>query len=97
MAMSGAGMVFDYRGCRVLVTGGSNGIGACIARAFLDAGAHVTITGTRPQPDDYESDLIAQALEQTGWNKNRAARLLGLNRTTLIEKIKKTGLKDPSS
>ena len=47
--------------------------------------------------DDYESDLIAQALEQTGWNKNRAARLLGLNRTTLIEKIKKKGLKDPSS
>jgi len=33
--------------------------------------------------------LIEQALEQTQWNKNRAAGLLGLNRTTLIEKIKK--------
>ncbi len=46
----------------------------------------------RDTVDDYETDLILQALEQTHWNKNRAARLLGLNRTTLIEKIKKKGL-----
>jgi DNA-binding NtrC family response regulator len=45
--------------------------------------------------DEIESDLILQALEQTHWNKNQAARLLGLNRTTLIEKIKKKGLKPP--
>jgi DNA-binding NtrC family response regulator len=43
----------------------------------------------------YETDLILQALEQTHWNKNRAAQLLGLNRTTLIEKIKKKGLEGP--
>ena len=43
--------------------------------------------------DDFETDLILQALEQTHWNKNQAARLLGLNRTTLLEKIKKKGLK----
>jgi len=42
--------------------------------------------------DRFEADLILQALEQTHWNKNRAAQLLGLNRTTLIEKIKKKGL-----
>jgi len=47
--------------------------------------------------DDFEAKLILQALEQTGWNKNRAAQLLGLNRTTLIEKIKKKGLEEPSS
>jgi DNA-binding NtrC family response regulator len=40
----------------------------------------------------FESDLIEQALEHTHWNKNRAAGLLGLNRTTLIEKIKKRGI-----
>ncbi|MBW2270107.1 MAG: sigma-54-dependent Fis family transcriptional regulator [Deltaproteobacteria bacterium] len=45
--------------------------------------------------DEIESDLILQALEQTHWNKNQAAQLLGLNRTTLIEKIKKKGLKPP--
>jgi DNA-binding NtrC family response regulator len=42
--------------------------------------------------DDFEADLIRQALEHTQWNKNRAAQLLGLNRTTLLEKIKKKGL-----
>jgi DNA-binding NtrC family response regulator len=42
--------------------------------------------------DDFESELIRQALERTQWNKNRAAQLLGLNRTTLLEKIKKKGL-----
>ena len=39
-----------------------------------------------------ETDLIVQALERTRGNKNQAARLLGLNRTTLLEKIKKKGL-----
>jgi DNA-binding NtrC family response regulator len=39
-----------------------------------------------------ETQLIVQALERTHWNKNRAAQLLGLNRTTLLEKIKKRGL-----
>jgi DNA-binding NtrC family response regulator len=46
--------------------------------------------------DDFETDLILQALEQTHWNKNQAARLLGLNRTTLLEKIKKKGLEHRS-
>jgi DNA-binding NtrC family response regulator len=42
--------------------------------------------------DDFESDLIRQAMEQSRGTKNRAAQLLGLNRTTLLEKIKKKGL-----
>jgi DNA-binding NtrC family response regulator len=42
--------------------------------------------------DRFEAELILRALEQTHWNKNQAARLLGLNRTTLLEKIKKKGL-----
>jgi transcriptional regulator with PAS, ATPase and Fis domain len=37
----------------------------------------------------YEKDLILSALEKTDWNKNRAAQLLGIKRTTLIQKIKK--------
>jgi len=48
---------FDYSGTRVLVTGGSNGIGLAVATAFRETGAHVTITGTRPSPDDYDHDL----------------------------------------
>jgi DNA-binding NtrC family response regulator len=46
---------------------------------------------------DLETDLILQALNQTHWNKNKAAQLLGLNRTTLLEKIKKKGLEPQSS
>jgi DNA-binding NtrC family response regulator len=37
-----------------------------------------------------EESLIVQALERTGGNRNAAAQLLGLNRTTLVEKIKRT-------
>ncbi len=38
---------------------------------------------------DLENRLIGQALERTGGNKNRAASLLGLNRTTLVEKLRR--------
>lgn len=48
---------FDYSGARVLVTGGSNGIGYCVASAFKESGAHVTITGTRQSPSEYDNDL----------------------------------------
>ena len=40
----------------------------------------------------FENTLLLQALERTGWNKNRAAQLLGLNRTTLVEKLKRKKL-----
>ena len=47
--------------------------------------------------DAYENELILRALEKTGWNRNQAAILLKLNRTTLVEKIKKKGLKPPEA
>lgn len=42
--------------------------------------------------EQFERDLILQALNRSNWVKNKAAKLLGLNRTTLVEKIKKIGL-----
>ena len=42
--------------------------------------------------DSFENNLIIRALEKTAGNKKAAARLLRLNRTTLVEKIKKKGL-----
>ena len=45
--------------------------------------------------DSYENSLLTKALKKTNWNKRQAALLLNLNRTTLIEKIKKKGLKSP--
>jgi DNA-binding NtrC family response regulator len=43
-----------------------------------------------------EKTLILQALDRTGWIKNQAAKLLKMNRTTLIEKMKKQNLMTPS-
>ena len=39
-----------------------------------------------------EDDLIHQALEKAGGVKKKAADLLGINRTTLVEKMKKKGM-----
>jgi len=38
-----------------------------------------------------ERELIERSLERTAGNKGQAARLLGLKRTTLVEKIKRLG------
>jgi len=38
---------------------------------------------------EFEKALILQSLEKTKWVKNKAAKLLHLNRTTLVEKIKR--------
>ncbi|MBX3228589.1 MAG: sigma-54-dependent Fis family transcriptional regulator [Labilithrix sp.] len=42
--------------------------------------------------ESYQNSLIRQALERTSGNRNRAARLLGMNRTTLVEMIRRRGL-----
>jgi DNA-binding NtrC family response regulator len=42
--------------------------------------------------DSYQNNLIRQALTRTAGNRNRAAQLLGLNRTTLVEMIRRRGL-----
>ncbi|SPD72708.1 DNA-binding transcriptional activator (fragment) [uncultured Desulfobacterium sp.] len=38
---------------------------------------------------EFEKNLIVQCLEQTKWVKKKAAKLLQVNRTTLVEKIKR--------
>jgi len=43
----------DFTGKRVLVIGGSSGIGNGIAQGFLARGAEVIVTGTRPDAGDY--------------------------------------------
>ena len=42
--------------------------------------------------DHYQNNLIRQALARTEGNRNRAAQLLGVNRTTLVEMIRRRGL-----
>ncbi len=47
--------------------------------------------------NEFEKQLILQALNKSGWVKNKAAQLLHVNRTTLIEKIKRQNLHRPPS
>ncbi len=37
----------DFNGCKVVITGGGSGTGACMARHFAASGAHVIIAGRR--------------------------------------------------
>ena len=46
---------------------------------------------------EFEKALILQTLEKTQWVKNQAAKLLKLNRTTLVEKIKRHRLHPQTS
>lgn len=66
------------------------------AASFAETGAvEIPETGLdfNSAVDQFENALILKALEKTGWNKNQAALLLRLNRTTLVEKMKKKGLR----
>ncbi len=61
-----------------------------------------TVTGIGPLKEVLEKDIyelaevekvvIASALQKTRWNKQETAKLLGIGRTTLYEKIRKYGL-----
>jgi len=86
---------------RLVIVKGHGAIGAADLPASVHAPRSVTPQNTPipPLPEDgtdlramleaVEDRLIGEALERTGGNKNRAAELLGLNRTTLVEKLRR--------
>jgi DNA-binding NtrC family response regulator len=44
--------------------------------------------------EEFQHRLIAEALRRTKGNKQAAARLLGLKRTTLVAKLRRCGMDD---
>jgi 3-oxoacyl-[acyl-carrier protein] reductase len=64
----------EFAGKRVLVTGGSQGIGHATAVAFRESGAHVTITGTRAAAADYAGDLAGLAYVRADFGEAGAAQ-----------------------
>jgi len=50
------------------------------------------VPGGRGLLEDGERQALLAALEQAGWNRGEAARILGISRTTLWRKMRKHGL-----
>jgi DNA-binding NtrC family response regulator len=79
-----------------------------VREAAAAEGAHGASAGMKPErrppdiPDDgvnfdavvtkVEHDLLLQSLAKSGGNKMRAAQLLGMKRTTFVEKLKRLGI-----
>ena len=59
-----AHVTFNFAGTSVLVTGGTSGIGHATATLFRDAGADVTVTGTKSAAADYDTDLSGMTYRQ---------------------------------
>ncbi len=44
------------------------------------------------ETERFQRAILEQVLDQVSWNKNRAATLLRMNRTTLVERLKRLGM-----
>ncbi len=86
---------FDFSGARVLVTGGSSGIGAATAAAFANAGAEVLITGTRGSAGDYEGDLSAFEYHQLQLTDKSAIEALAASLERLDVLVNNAGCNFP--
>ncbi len=82
---------FDYSGKCVLVTGGSSGIGRAIAVGFRDAGAAVTILGTRSGPEDYPDELADMTYRQLDMTDNAGILALAADMPVLDVLVNSAG------
>ncbi len=69
-------------------------VGASVHGSQLEALLHLPEEGIdlNQVVSEVERNLICQSLERTGGNKGKAARLLYLKRTTLVEKLRRMNL-----
>lgn len=88
---------FDYKCARVLVTGGTSGIGAGIAAAYREAGADVAVTGTKPSASAYDGvDLKGYRYLQLDVEDNAAIDRVAAGEKQLDILINNAGFALPS-
>jgi 3-oxoacyl-[acyl-carrier protein] reductase len=85
---------FDYTGTTVLITGGSSGIGHATACTFRDAGAEVTVTGTR-EVAEVTVDLTGMDYRRLEMRDNDAVDALGASFETLDVLVNNAGANFP--
>lgn len=86
---------FDFTGTTALITGGTSGIGHATASLFRDAGAQVSITGTKPAAKDYDADLSDMAYHQLQITDNDSVDALADNFTRLDVLVNNAGANFP--
>jgi NAD(P)-dependent dehydrogenase (short-subunit alcohol dehydrogenase family) len=86
---------FDFTGATALVTGGTSGIGHATATTLRDCGAQVTITGTKPGPQDYDVDLAGMTYRQLEVTDQDGADALAASFSTLDILINNAGANFP--
>ena len=69
---------YDFSGYRVLVTGGTSGIGLSAAGMYRDAGADVVITGTKSR-ENYDVDLSGFSFKQMDLEDNASIDAVAKN------------------
>ena len=90
IVLGGAGMI-NLRNLPPELRGGMRTVEAPAAIEITEDGICLNSAVT-----EFEKSLILQSLEKANWVKNKAAKLLHLNRTTLVEKIKRHQLRPNS-
>ncbi len=71
------------------IRGGQKGSGTNVTINLTEGGINFN-----DHVSQLEKDLLLKALKMSGGVKNRAAKLLNLNRTTLVEKLKRLNITD---
>jgi NAD(P)-dependent dehydrogenase (short-subunit alcohol dehydrogenase family) len=89
------GVSFDFTGTKVLVTGGTSGIGYAISSAFADAGAVVTVTGTRSAAAEYDTELSRFTYAQLEMRDGEAVDALAAGLGTLDVLVNNAGANFP--
>lgn len=80
---------------RVVFDGVGEGVFDSLVSLSLDLGHQLAVGARRyplPRAEDPVRRETAEALEVSGWNKTRAARLLGITPRTMFTRVKKYNL-----